>query len=127
MQDMSTADKLEKLAKLVASSFKKKPPEHEEEWEGQLESLRRVIVATLIKWARQGTHNQQLTEKLFYLLYRQFNQTEELVQALTRTYVIEEEDGLCSADDISKFQHALGQVSDNRIRLYCTVVYCSSH
>ena len=117
MQDMSTADKLEKLVKLLASSFQKEPAVPSEEWEGQLESLRRVIVATLIKWARQGTRDQCLTEKLFYLLYRQFNQTEELVQALTRTYVIEEGDGFCSVNDISNFQNALGQVSEKHLVL----------
>ena len=110
MQDLSTLEKFEKLAKLVASSFKHRQREHIDEWEGQLGNLRRVIVGTLIKWARQDICDQKLTEKIFYLLYRQFNQTEELIQALSRTYVIEEGDGMCCASDISHFQHALGQV-----------------
>lgn len=111
MQDMSTLEKLEKLAKLVASSFERKSKEGNEEWEGELENLRRVIVTTLIRWAREDLHSQELSEKLFNLLHRQFNQVEELIQALGRTYVIEEGDGLCSVADIADFQHALGQVS----------------
>ena len=71
--------------------------------------LQEVITTTLIGWAREGIKDVKLTEKLFLLLHRQFNETEELIKALSHTYVVEKVSEFCS-DGILEFRTALGNV-----------------
>lgn len=111
LQDMSTLEKLEKLVKTVAASFEQSVSGPEVEWAGQMGSLRKVVTDTLLKWSRLDLHCRKLTEKVFSVLHRQFNQVQELMEALGRTYVIEEGDGMCTAGDIAHFQRDLGEVS----------------
>lgn len=71
--------------------------------------LQEVIRMTLIKWAREGIKDSKLTEKVFSLLHRQFNETEELVKALGSTYVVEKQSESC-LDGILEFRSSLGHV-----------------
>lgn len=52
-------------------------------------SLRQLITKTMIRWASVEIHNLKLVEEVFSLLYRQFNEIGEVVQALKKTYVLE--------------------------------------
>ena len=52
-------------------------------------SLRQVITQTMVRWASVEIHKLKLVKELFSLLYRQFNEVGEVVQALGKTYVLE--------------------------------------
>ena len=55
----------------------------------ECDSLRQLVTATMMKWASVEIYNLQLVEEVFSLLYRQFNEMGELVEALQKTYVLE--------------------------------------
>lgn len=52
-------------------------------------SLQRLITQTMINWASREIQDLRLIEEVFSLLYRQFNEVGEVVQALNKTYVLE--------------------------------------
>jgi len=81
-------------------------------------SLRDLVINTMIEWASKEIHDMQLVEEVFSLLYRQFNEMGELVDALQRTYVLEvtnSKNGNCKFD-VPAFCTALGS-----LRLLLTV------
>ena len=104
-EDLTTFEKLEKLVKLVmkATHSEKKVSE------GQVQKLQTVIKSTLLNWCRENIKNVKVAEKIFKLLCRQFNETDQLIQALKRTYVIEHAAEFCTSG-ISEFRRALGEV-----------------
>ena len=81
-------------------------------------SLRDLVINTMMEWAGKEIHDMQLVEEVFSLLYRQFNEMGELVEALQRTYVLEVTDGKNGSVnfDVAKFCKALGS-----LRLLLTV------
>ncbi len=76
---------------------------------GRIVQLQEIIKIVLIKWAREGIKDCRLTEKVFSLLYRQFNETEELTKALSTTYVIEKLSDFCS-EKIVEFRKSLSHI-----------------
>lgn len=52
-------------------------------------SLHQLIMSTMIKWAQQPIHSQELIQQIFALLYRQCDQINELVRR-TVTYMYKE-------------------------------------
>ena len=104
----STFEKLRKLANLVlqTSSNKKKRKDG-----SRVLQLQGVIKSTLLKWTREGIEDVKLVEQVFSLLFRQFNETDELVKALSHTYVVQKVSKF-SSDGILEFQNALGYVKN---------------
>ena len=77
------------------------------------DSLRQLITCTMIRWASVETHDLKLVQELFSLLYRQFDEVGEVVQALKNTYVLEvTEDSNTGKPnfDIPGFCYALGSL-----------------
>ena len=104
----STFQKLRKLVNLVlqTSCNKKKRKDG-----SRVLQLQDVIKSTLLKWTREGIEDVKLVEQVFSLLFRQFNETDELVKALSHTYVVEKVSEF-SSDGILEFQKALGYVKN---------------
>lgn len=71
--------------------------------------LQKVIVDTMVRWSKEKIVDFELPDKIYSVLYRQFNETECLIQALERTYVIEHTAEFCTGG-ILRFQSALGQL-----------------
>ena len=74
-----------------------------------LKKLQKVIISITLKWAREGIDDVKLTEQVYGLLYRQFNETDKLIHALKHTYIIEYTSEF-HTESILKFREALGQV-----------------
>lgn len=75
-------------------------------------TLREVITRTMVRWACVKIHDLKLVAELFSLLYRQFNEVGEVVQALSKTYVLEvTKDSTGKPNfDIPGFCYALGSL-----------------
>lgn len=92
-KELSTMEKLKKLAKLVTHSSEEDVgvgvvgggPFHE----GRVISLQTIITDTMIQWAGKEIQSLKLIEEVFSLLFRQFNEVGEVAQALEKTYVLE--------------------------------------
>ncbi len=90
--------KAKKMASLVASCFKNLNLDGADSTGGTEEgvreenccSLRQLVTSTMIRWASVEIRDIKLVEEVFSLLYRQFNEMGELVEALQKTYVLEE-------------------------------------
>lgn len=104
-EELTTFEKLGKLVKLVmkATHSEKKVSE------GQVQKLQTVIKSTLLNWCHDDVKDVKVAEKIFKLLCRQFNETDQLIQALKRTYVIEHAAEFCTSG-ILEFRQALGEV-----------------
>ncbi|KAK4873043.1 hypothetical protein RN001_015072 [Aquatica leii] len=51
--------------------------------------FRKVLIATIVKWAEEAQiENPQLVREMFSLLVRQYNSIGELIKALEKTYII---------------------------------------
>lgn len=104
--EQGLSKKIEKLAKLVVAfrtGTKTKTTR-----ESRVVRLQEVIKQTLIKWSREGIKDGQLMEKVFLLLHRQFNESEEVVKALASTYVVEKVSDF--SDGIIEFRDSLGHL-----------------
>ena len=84
----SSWEKLKKLVKLV-SSFEDLGYEFGVKGHCHTLSLQHIITQTMLSWASKEIHDLKLIEEIFSLLYRQFNEVGEVVQALKKTYVLE--------------------------------------
>ena len=106
LEDMGIREKLWQLVELVMAG------EEKEEWrkgEG-VTTLQQLITTTMLQWASLEVHSLELVAQIFALLYRQYDEIHEVVQALRKTYVIEvekNEEGKPSYD-IPCFRKALG-------------------
>ncbi|CAI2723066.1 unnamed protein product [Schistosoma spindalis] len=70
-------------------------------------SLDGLIVYTIVKWAKEGfIESLELIREMFSALHRQYNATEELKNALEKTYVISGS----SQDEVSRLLRSLGRV-----------------
>jgi ryanodine receptor 2 len=101
---MDFLEKMEKLAKLIYKCQGKN-----NETEGNVHKLRNVIIFNMLKWSREGIEDIEFAEQVFGLLYRQFNETDMLIKALRRTYIIEDSTEFCTSG-IFEFCNALAQV-----------------
>lgn len=104
-EDLTTFEKLGKLVKLAM----KATHNEKKESEGQVQKLQTVIKSTLLNWCHEDVKDVKVAEKVYKLLYRQFNETDQLIQALKRTYVIEHPAEFCTGG-ILEFRQALGEV-----------------
>lgn len=105
-------EKLNKLMQLVfniSSNHDDTFPRDSSSSNTKVTMLQEVVKSTVIKWARAGIKSNALIEKAFQLLYRQFNETEELMKTLGSTYVVERVSDESLAD-ISQFRESLGHV-----------------
>lgn len=107
--ELSSWEKLKKLVKLVTSF----DDSVTEDCFQRTVSLQRIITQTMITWASTEIHDLKLIEEIFSLLYRQFNEVGEVVQALKKTYVLEVTSDPISGKpnfDIQAFCDALGSL-----------------
>ena len=87
-QELSSMEKLKKLVRLV-TSFKDSVHCETSGNSSDGISLQNIITQTMIEWASTEIEDLKLIEEVFSLLYRQFNEVQEVVQALNKTYVLE--------------------------------------
>ena len=128
--------KVQELVKLIGTSQKSFKNNFNEN--SRISRLQEIIKTVLIKWAREGIKGSELTEKIFLLLHRQFNETEELINALNSTYVVEKLSDVCS-DGIVQFMNSLGYIRnvlkigmgekeekllENKLKLSCIISSC---
>ena len=75
-------------------------------------SLQLLIVRTMLQWASQDISNTELARQVFSLLYRQYNELQEVAQALSKTYVIDDTADKMSLSCIAvvEFQRCLGML-----------------
>lgn len=110
-QELSSVEKLQKLVKLVTSFDD--APLHKAGPSSHVISLQRLITQTMITWANKEVQDLRLIEEIFSLLYRQFNEVGEVVQALKKTYVLEVANDPATGKpnfDIPAFCNALGSL-----------------
>lgn len=108
----SPVEKLRKLVKLV-TSFDDSPPRKKGQPSSHVISLQRLITHTMITWANKEIQDLKLTEEIFSLLYRQFNEVGEVAQALKKTYILEVTNDPITGKpnfDIPAFCNALGSL-----------------
>ncbi len=93
--ELSSWDKLKKLAKLITSvEYKHQHDDDSDGGDGVSNCngelfLKHIITDTMIKWASKDIQDLRLIEEIFSLLYRQFNGVNEVMEALKKTYVLE--------------------------------------
>lgn len=107
----SSVEKLRKLVALV--TFDDSPPRKKGGPSSHVISLQRLITQTMITWANKEIQDLKLTEEIFSLLYRQFNEVGEVAQALKKTYVLEVTNDPITGKpnfDIPAFCNALGSL-----------------
>lgn len=88
-QELSSWEKLEKLGKLVSSIADITPSQNDASNGRNVVSFQGIITRTMVKWASNEIQDLKLIDEIFSLLYRQFNEVHEVVQALKKTYVLE--------------------------------------
>ena len=85
LEDMGVREKLERMVELVMAG-----EEEEERRRGEgVTTLQQLITRTMLQWACSEVKDLKLVGQIFALLYRQYDEIHEVVQALKRTYVIE--------------------------------------
>ena len=105
----SARDKLAKLLSLVMSGAANR----REEGGGQsVVTLQQLVMETMIAWGSRPLQSCELIQEVFSLLYRQFDEIHDVVQTLSRTYVVEVGTNKQGQPrfDIPHFQHALGSL-----------------
>ena len=93
-----------KLVKLVNALPRGVNRDNEDD-SSPLYKLREITVSTVFKWSKERIHDTVLAEKIYNLLYRQFNESESLSKALKRTYIVE-----CCSGGVSVFRSAIGKI-----------------
>ncbi|XP_065916546.1 ryanodine receptor 2-like isoform X2 [Dysidea avara] len=89
--------------------------EDEPDSAGSVTELQRFIIKTMVNWSREEILDPHLISKIFALLYRQYNEVNEVAKALSNTYVLEENPASSSGcSNVMAFREALAAV---RIRL----------
>ena len=106
LEDMGLREKLERMVELVMTG-----EEEEEQRRGEgVTTLQQLITRAMLQWASSEVKDLELVGQIFTLLYRQYDEIHEVVQALKKTYVIEvAEDAKGKPNyDIPSFRTALG-------------------
>ena len=75
-------------------------------------TLQELITQTMISWLSEEVINPELTQEIFSLLYRQYDEVHEVIQALRKTYVIEVRENSAGRSNynLRSFRHALGSL-----------------
>lgn len=108
-EDSSVRDKLKKLLTLLVSS---EGEDREESGEQSVTTLQQLITETMIAWGSRPVQSSELIQEVFSLLYRQFDEIHDVVQTLSRTYIVDvgtNKQGL-PRFDIPHFQQALSSL-----------------
>ncbi len=104
--EMSVGKKLKSLVQVLLVSEEQCKRKCEGD---KVTTLQQLITRTMISWATVEIYSPELISEIFSLLYRQYDEVHELVQALRKTYVIEVANGDKGANyDVTGFRQALG-------------------
>lgn len=97
---MPLRQKLQRIWEMVWSSKAEgtSPP-------GEVTSLQSLIRNTMLDWAKGCIRDPELVEKIFLLLFRQFDVAQEVIRAIRNTYIIDDSSRWYN---IPMFQQALG-------------------
>ena len=71
----------------------------------EITSLQCLIRESMLVWAKECIRNPSLVEKIFLLLFQQFDLVQEVLRAVKNAYIVDDANRLY---DIPLFQHALG-------------------
>ena len=108
LDDLSFREKLQRLKELLVRSEETGVKHADKE----VTTLQQLISRTMIRWASQDVRSLELIKQVFSLLYRQFDEVQEVAHALRKTYVLEVvKDSSGKANyDIPRFRTALGSL-----------------
>ncbi len=108
LEDKGIGEKLKKLVQVVLVSEEQCKRRCEGD---KVTTLQKLITRTMISWASMEIHRPELIAEVFLLLYRQYDEVHEVVQAMRKTYVIDVLENKGEVNyDLDGFRKALGYI-----------------
>lgn len=107
--DLEETSVMERLKSLVQVVLADEEQCQKQSTGDRVTTLQQLITRSMISWANVEIHDPDLIVEIFLLLYRQYDEVHEVVQALGKTYVIDIANNNAGVSyDVAKFRQALG-------------------